>query len=186
MVTVSSAARFFNRDKNSCWGSTRNVRPCKWSSFRRTTLSPNVLTLALHNSLQRKSFRVASGFETYCVHVHDIEPSRLSRRCLYRCPSSKIHGLPFCVVLRTKDDDKEEGELSLVDSLLILEFNELFVSSIDVSNSCLIDVSLTIGFWLDANSARTSSLKYKVQKNNFSIVFLTYSSQMFILILNER
>jgi hypothetical protein len=54
IVTVSSAARFFKRDKNSCWGSTRNVRPCKWSSLRRTTRSPNVRTLALHNSLRKK------------------------------------------------------------------------------------------------------------------------------------
>jgi len=46
-------------------------------------------------------------------------------------------------------------EFSFVDSvpsLLILEFNdddvdkERFVSSIDVSNSCFIDESLTIGF----------------------------------------
>lgn len=56
IVTVSSAARFFNLDKNSCWGSTRNVRPCKWSSLRRTTRSPNVRTLALHNSLEKQQY----------------------------------------------------------------------------------------------------------------------------------
>ncbi len=53
IVIVSSAARFFKRDRNSCWGSTRNVRPCKWPSLRRTTRSPYVRTLALHNSLRK-------------------------------------------------------------------------------------------------------------------------------------
>jgi hypothetical protein len=73
---------------------------------------------------------------------------------LYLWPSSKIHGLPFCVVLRTNVGDNDVLEFSFVDiapSLLILKFNddddnERFVSSIDVSNSCFIDVSLTIGF----------------------------------------
>ena len=69
-----------------------------------------------------------------------------------------MHGLPFCVVLRTNVGESAALHDSFdepVSSLLILELsdeNELFVSSIDVSHSCFIDDddddddSFTMGF----------------------------------------